>query len=107
MRARVAAAGIGALLLALAPTAAVMASALSLPPAHLTVSAPADTVSGRPVPVHVVLRDEAGKPIVGALIRLVTSASFLGADRSEVLDEAHTDRRARPRSASPRSWPEA
>jgi hypothetical protein len=91
MRARIAAAGIGALLVALAPTAAAMASAGSLPPAQLTVSALADTVSGRPVPVHVVLRDEAGEPIVGALIRLVTSASFLGTDRSEVLDEAHTD----------------
>jgi hypothetical protein len=91
MRARVVAAGIGALLVALAPTAAAIASAGSLPRAHLTVSAPADTVSGKPVPVHVVLRDEAGKPIAGALIRLVTSATFLSTDRNEVLDEAHTD----------------
>jgi hypothetical protein len=59
-------------------------------PAHLTMSSATTAVSGRPVQVHVALTDARGHGIGGALIRLETTTSFLGADRTEVLDEART-----------------
>lgn len=61
------------------------------PPSHLSVSASTTTVSGSPVAVHVLLTDGAGKPVDGALIRLATTATFMGADHEEIVDEGTTN----------------
>lgn len=60
-------------------------------PAHLSLSVSTTTVSGSPVAVHVSLTDAAGKPVEGALIRLVTTVTFMGADHEEILDEGTTN----------------
>ncbi len=59
--------------------------------AHLSLSAATTTVSGSPVAVNVRLTDAAGKPVGGALIRLVTTVTFMGADHEEIVDEGTTD----------------
>jgi len=78
--------------------AALLAAAASAGPAlaagkptHLSVTAPTTTVSGTPVAVHVVLTDGEGKPVDGALIRLVTTVTFMGADHEEIIDEGTTN----------------
>ena len=60
-------------------------------PAYLSMSAPTTAVSGSPVAVRVVLTDGAGEPVEGALIRLVTTVTFMGTDHEEIVDEATTN----------------
>ncbi|HEX9121739.1 MAG TPA: hypothetical protein VF984_00030 [Actinomycetota bacterium] len=91
MRARLAAVALVALFLVLAPGGIDTAAASPAVSTELSISAPTATVAGRPVTVHVVLKDRAGKPVADALIRLVTNVTFIGADHEEVVDEAQTD----------------
>lgn len=58
---------------------------------QLTLWAETTTVSGRPVGIRVELRDDRSRPMPGALIRLVTPVTFMGADREEIVDEGRTD----------------
>jgi hypothetical protein len=60
-------------------------------PTRLSVSAASSTVNGAAVPIHARLTDDAGRPVGGALLRLVTTTTFFGAPKSEVLDESTTD----------------
>jgi uncharacterized protein (DUF58 family) len=48
------------------------------------------TVDGKPTRIQVRLVDAAGKPVGGALVRLVTTTTFFGTPKTEVLDEATT-----------------
>lgn len=91
MNARLAAIALGALLAVPVLAGTAMASASSAAPTHLSISAPTTTVSGGPVAVHVLLTDQEGKPVPGALIRLVSTVTFMGSDHEEIMDEAQTD----------------
>jgi hypothetical protein len=48
------------------------------------------TVDGTAARVQVRLTDATGKPVGGAVVRLVTTTTFFGTPKSEVLDEATT-----------------
>jgi hypothetical protein len=92
MRTRLVVFGLGALLALFMPAGIAMAAATPAPvPTQLVARADVTTVSGRPVAIHVVLRDAGGDPVAGATIRLLATTTFLGSDREEVVDEAVTD----------------
>jgi hypothetical protein len=92
MRARVLALALGSLAVALVPAGIAVAAGQASPaPVRLLARADATTVRGRPVPVHVTLRDAAGRPVAGTTVRLLTTTSFLGSDREEIVDEGVTD----------------
>ena len=75
---------------ALGASAGPALAATATSPDHLAISASTTTVSGKPVTVNAVLTDGSGQPVQGALIRLVTKVTFMGASHDEIVDEATT-----------------
>ena len=53
---------------------------------HATV-----TVNGQPVELHVRVRDAAGRPVSGALVRLFVPVEFMGATKNEIVGEGTTN----------------
>ena len=49
------------------------------------------TVNGRPVELRLHLRDAAGRPVPGALVRLLVPVEFMGATKNEIVGEGTTN----------------
>jgi len=57
----------------------------------LTARADAATVDGQPVAIHVQLRGADGRPVSGAVLRLMIPVAFMGATKNAIGDEATTN----------------
>ena len=84
-------------LLAVAVFAFVFA-AIGMVPAHaaevattIVVDHATVTVNGQPVELHVRVRDAAGRPVSGALVRLFVPVEFMGATKNEIVGEGTTN----------------
>jgi hypothetical protein len=49
------------------------------------------TVSGQPVELPLVVRDAGGRPVPGALVRLLVPVEFMGTTKNEIVGEGTTD----------------
>jgi hypothetical protein len=58
---------------------------------RLSLTARTTIVSGRPIVMKTLLLDLEGRPVGGAVIRLVATTKFLGTERDVIMDEAVTD----------------
>lgn len=57
----------------------------------ITVRSDSVTVNGAPVDVSVKVIDPEGRPVSGALLRLIVPVEFMGETRDEIVGEATTD----------------
>lgn len=87
MRRAAALAGLTLAVLALSPSWALARETKT----HLDVSSETGTVSGEPVEVQARLLDASGRPVGGALVRLLTAVTFMGREQEAVMWEARTD----------------
>jgi hypothetical protein len=73
-------------------------AATGIAPAHaadvktsITVDQDTATVTGEPVELHVQVRDAAGHPVAGALVRLFVPVVFMGEQKNEIVGEGTTN----------------
>lgn len=78
-------------------------TAVGVEPAHagddvattIVVDQGAVTVNGRPVELRLHVRDAAGRPVPGALVRLLVPVEFMGATKNEIVGEGTTNEAGR------------
>ncbi|MGZ8641331.1 MAG: hypothetical protein ACXWYF_07775 [Actinomycetota bacterium] len=80
-----------------------MIAAVGIAPAHagadvattIAVDQGTVTVNGRPVELRLRVRDAAGRPVPGALVRLFVPVEFMGATKDEIVGEGTTNEAGR------------
>ena len=82
-----------------AVTFGVVLAAIGIAPAHaaadvattIVIDPGTVTVNGQPVELHLHVRDAAGRPVSGALVRLFVPVEFMGETKNEIVGEGTTN----------------